>query len=168
MKLDKKDTKQTIFIIMFSALMLWAVLNYKLFIDLIKFIFKLLMPLIVGIAIAFIVNVPMKQLERKIFKVDKRKHKKLVRLISLFLSIILIFGIVFLVMFLIVPEFIEAIINISKNLPKSYKWINVLLANLTILTTSFVTFLEKNAVISFLACLDKFSLSINIYISSNS
>ena len=88
MKLDKKDTKQTIFIIMFSALMLWAVLNYKLFIDLIKFIFKLLMPLIVGIAIAFIVNVPMKQLERKIFKVDKRKHKKLVRLISLFLSII--------------------------------------------------------------------------------
>ena len=37
MKLDKKDTKQTIFIIMFSALMLWAVLNYKLFIDLIKF-----------------------------------------------------------------------------------------------------------------------------------
>lgn len=131
MKLDKKDTKQTIFIIMFSALMLWAVLNYKLFIDLIKFIFKLLMPLIVGIAIAFIVNVPMKQLERKIFKVDKRKHKKLVRLISLFLSIILIFGIVFLIMFLIVPEFIEAIINISKNLPKSYKWINELYDKLT-------------------------------------
>lgn len=124
MKLDKKDKKQIIFIIMFSALMLWAVLNYKLFIDLIKFVFKLLMPLIVGIAIAFIINVPMKQLERKIFKVHKRKHKKMIRLISLFLSIILIFGIIFLTMFLIIPEFIEAIINISKNIPKSYKWIN--------------------------------------------
>lgn len=124
MNLNKKNTKQIILLISFAAFMLWVVLNYKLFIDLAGFIIKLIMPIIVGIAIAFIINVPMKQLERKLFKIDKRKHKKVIRIISLLLSILLILGIVILVMFLIVPEFIEAVINISKSVPKSYEWIN--------------------------------------------
>lgn len=124
MKLNKKNMEQIMFLIVFFSIMLWAVLNYTLFIDLIKFIFKLILPIIVGIAIAFIVNVPMKNIELKIFKINKRKHKKLIRVISLLLSIILIFGIIFLIMFLVIPEFIEAILSISKNIPKSYDFIN--------------------------------------------
>ncbi len=124
MKLDKKNTKQMMFLIMFSASMLWVVLNYTLFIDLIEFIFKLILPIIVGVAIAFIVNVPMKMLERKIFKINKRKHKKIIRVLSLLLSILLIFGIIFLIMFLVIPEFIDAILNLSKNISKSYDFIN--------------------------------------------
>ncbi len=124
MNLNKKNTKQIMLLISFAALMLWIVFNYKIFIDLISFLIKLLMPLIVGIAIAFIINVPMKQIERKIFKIEKRKHKKIIRVISLILSIILIFGIIGLILFLVIPEFIEAIINISKSVPKSYDFIN--------------------------------------------
>lgn len=124
MNLNKKNTRQIMILIFFAAIMLWVVFNYSLFIDIAKFIIKLLMPLIVGIAIAFIINVPMKQIERKIFKIEKRKHKKMIRVISLILSIVLIFGIIGLIMFLVIPEFIEAIINISKNIPKSYDWIN--------------------------------------------
>lgn len=124
MNLNKKNMKQIMFLIVFSAFMLWLVYNYSLFIDLAGFIIKLVMPLIVGIAIAFIINVPMKQLEKKIFKINKRKHKKLIRIISLLLSIILIFGIIILIMFLVIPEFIEAIISISKSIPKSYEWVN--------------------------------------------
>lgn len=124
MNLNKKNTKQIMFLISFAALMLWIVFNYSLFIDIAKFVIKLLMPLIVGIAIAFIINVPMKQIERKLFKIEKRKHKKMIRVISLILSIILIFGIIGLIMFLVIPEFIEAIINISKSIPKSYDFIN--------------------------------------------
>lgn len=124
MNLNKKNTKQIMLLISFAALMLWIVFNYKLFIDLIGFIIKLLMPLIVGIAIAFIINVPMKQIERKIFKIEKRKHKKIIRVISLILSIVLIFGIIGLIMFLVIPEFALAINNISKNIPKNYDWIN--------------------------------------------
>lgn len=124
MNLNKKNTKQIMFLISFAALMLWIVFNYKIFIDFISFLIKLLMPLIVGIAIAFIINVPMKQIERKLFKIEKRKHKKMIRGISLVLSIILIFGIIGLIMFLVIPEFIEAIINISKSIPKNYDFIN--------------------------------------------
>ena len=74
--MTKKNLKQTMFLIIFAAIMLWIVFNYKLFIDLVIFLFNLLLPLIVGIAIAFIINVPMRLIERKIFKIERRKHKK--------------------------------------------------------------------------------------------
>ena len=79
-----------------------VVKSESIFFDFIKFVLKLAMPIIVGIAIAFIINVPMKQIERKIFNIDKRKHKKFIRLISLTLSIALIFGILGLILFLII------------------------------------------------------------------
>ena len=119
-----KEKKQIMELIVFAGIVLWIVFNYTLFIDLVKFIFKLIVPIITAIGIAFILNVPMNQLEKKLFNVSKRKHKKLIRVLALLISIILILGIVILIMFLIIPEFIEAMINISKSIPKSYDWIN--------------------------------------------
>ncbi len=124
MNLNKKTKRQIMQLIIFAGVVLWGVFHYKVFIDLIVFLIKLVMPLIVGVAIAFIINVPMKHIERKIFKVEKRKRKKLIRIVSLFVSIILIFGIVGLIFFLIIPELISAIGMIGKNLPDGFNWLN--------------------------------------------
>ena len=51
--MTKKLKKQLMELILFAGLILWAVFNYKLFIDFVGFAFKLVMPLIVGVAIAF-------------------------------------------------------------------------------------------------------------------
>lgn len=128
--MSNKTKRQIMEIIIFAGIVLWVVFNYKLFIDLVCFSFNLIMPLIVGLAIAFIINVPMKQIERKIFKIDKRKHKKLVRVISLILSLVLIFGIIGLILFLIIPELVQAVVTISNSIPKNFNWINDLLAKL--------------------------------------
>ena len=104
MNLNKKNIKQIMGLIIFAGLVLWMVFNYTIFASLIKFIINLIMPIIVGIAISFILNVPMKQIEKNIFNINKRKHKKLIRVISLILSILLIFGIIILIMFLIIPD----------------------------------------------------------------
>lgn len=127
MELNKKNIRQLMFLIVFAAFMLWLVFNYTLFIDLVGYLITLLMPLIVGISIAFIINVPMKKIEEKIFKIHKRKRKKLIRAISLTLSIAIIFGILTLIMFLVIPEFIEAIISMTESIPKSYAWLDNLL-----------------------------------------
>lgn len=124
--MTKKLKKQITELIIIFGIVLWIVFNYKLFFDFTLFIFKLIMPVIIGIAIAFIINVPMKQIERKIFKIDKRKHKKFIRFISLVLSIFIIFGVLGLILFLVIPEFIQAITAIGKNLPNSFKWVNEL------------------------------------------
>lgn len=140
--MTKKLKKQLTELIIFSGIVLWCVFNYKLFFDFVGFILKLSMPVIVGIAIAFIINVPMKQIEKNIFKIDKRKHKKMIRLISLILSIILIFGILGLILFLIIPEFVEAVSQISHNLPSNFNFINDLLNKASNLYPEFKEYIK--------------------------
>ena len=124
MNITKKARRQIIELIIIAGIVLWCVFNYKLFFKFINYVVKLVMPLIVGIGIAFIVNVPMKQIERKIFNIDKRKNKKLIRILSLTISIVLILGIFILIFFLIIPEFIDALNSLIKTLPDNINWLN--------------------------------------------
>lgn len=124
MNINKKNLKQILLIITFSAFMLWVVFNYKLFIDVIGNLFSLLTPVFIAIVIAFIINIPLRQIENKIFKIEKRKNKKFIRAISLILSIILIVGIIGLILFLIIPELISATVSIANSLPEGYEFIN--------------------------------------------
>ena len=73
--MTKKLKKQLMELILFAGLILWAVFNYKLFIDFVGFAFKLVMPLIVGVAIAFIINVPMKSIEKNSYILYNNKIK---------------------------------------------------------------------------------------------
>ncbi len=116
MKIDKKTRRQIIELIIIAGIVLWCVFNYKIFFNIINYVMKLIMPLIVGVAIAFIINVLMKSIEVKWFKMDNRKNKKLIRAFSLTISLVIIFGAIGLVLFLIIPEFIEAIASIIKNI----------------------------------------------------
>lgn len=141
--MTKKMKKQIIELIIIFGVVLWAVFNYKIFLDLVTFILKLLSPVIVGCAIAFIINVPMKQIERKIFKIEKRKYKKVIRIISLIISLVLIFGILGLIMFLVIPELIQAISAISKSLPNSFDWLNSLTKKVENLYPSMEKYLNQ-------------------------
>lgn len=130
MKLNKENMKKIMLLIAFSALMYFIVNNYKLFLDLVEFVLKAILPLILGVGISFIINVPMKQIENNIFNVRKRKKKRLIRVLSLLISIILLLGIVVLLMFLIIPEVLEALTNIGKSIPNASKFITDLIKRL--------------------------------------
>ena len=142
MKTEKKNIKQIMLLILFAGLVLWISQNYKIFINLLKFVVDLIMPIIIGGIIAFIINVPMKSLEKKVFKIDKRKHKKLIRVLSLILSILFIFGVIGLLMFLVIPEFIEAIITIGKTVPINTNFINESISKLENVYPSISTYLK--------------------------
>lgn len=116
MNINKKTRKQIIELIIIAGIVLWCVFNYQLFFHLVKYIIKLIMPLIVGLGLAFVINVPMKAIETKWFKSNKRKNKKIVRALSLTISLVLIFGILGLVLFLVIPEIIDAISSIIKTI----------------------------------------------------
>ena len=60
----KKDKKTIIELIIFAGIVLWCVINFKVFTDLFTLIYNVILPLVVGCAIAFVVNVPMKKLEK--------------------------------------------------------------------------------------------------------
>lgn len=143
MNINKKSERQIIRLIIFSGIVLWAVFNYKIFIDFVSFVIKLFLPLIVGIAIAFIINVPMKQIEIKVFNIDKRKHKKMIRVISLVLSIVIIFGVIGLILFLVIPELISAINMVGQTIPKDFTWVNDIANKLSDLYPSLEQYIKE-------------------------
>ncbi len=73
----------------------------------IVFIGELLSPFLVGAAIAFILNVPMRFIERTLFENKRRRSKKksrAARPVSLIIALILVIGVIFIVMFIIIPQ----------------------------------------------------------------
>lgn len=76
----------------------------------IKGVFSTVKPLILGLAIALIINVPMKFFEKHIFKSSEKKFIKRIKSpVCFIISILLIIGIIVGIIFLIVPELSHAV-----------------------------------------------------------
>ena len=75
-----------------------------------SWIFNLFFPLFLGCIFALVLNVPMRPIEKNLFK--KSKTKKAInarRPLAIFLSLLLVLGIFIGVAFLVIPELIDAI-----------------------------------------------------------
>ena len=63
-------------LILFTILILVGLWNYERVLEVLKFIWGLVIPFVLGGAIAFIINVPMSFLEAKLFGADREKRGK--------------------------------------------------------------------------------------------
>lgn len=120
MNLNKENMKKIRSLIFFTVLVLVALWNYKVLYGGIRFLWKVISPFALGGAIAFVLNVPMSFLERKLFEETKWGNKKWARKLQrpccMILSILLVVGIVSLVVFVVVPELGRTVLNIGKTL----------------------------------------------------
>ena len=73
-----------------------------------KFI-KLMTPLIMGIGFAFVLNVPLRFLEVKLFKSKNKVVLKAKRPVSILLALVIITGILTLVLKLVIPELVKTV-----------------------------------------------------------
>lgn len=67
MELDRKTVRKILFIITFGILLLVCLQRFEAVLSAVGWIFRLLSPFLVGACIAFILNVPMRFIERKLF-----------------------------------------------------------------------------------------------------
>ena len=108
----KKKRRLTRWVIGIAAACIAIVFGLKNF-DMIKetisWLVGLVMPLIIGFAIAMIINVPMGFFEKLIFQSQSKVKPKLKRIVSFFISIILILGILAGVVWLVIPELVNAV-----------------------------------------------------------
>ncbi len=120
MKLDKENMKKIKELIVFTIIILIALWNYLLIFQGIRFVFGIIFPFLLGGAIAFVLNVPMKFLEEKIFHnrylEDNRVAQKLARPLSLILTLLIVIGIVVLVMFVVIPELGTTLLSLGKTI----------------------------------------------------
>ena len=122
---NKKNNLKSLGIIVILAIILhWIINNLESVSSFLNNIKSIISPFILGGALAFILNIPMSFLERKIFKVkeddkkikNKSKNKK-IRVISFILSILVIVSIVVLFIRLVVPELVNVFNILIDNIP---------------------------------------------------
>ncbi len=110
--MDKKLKKAIMFLIVFGILLFAVCTNLTTLLGFMKNIISLILPVIVGLLLAFIINVPMSGIEKFIFwllRKSKRPPKvKAVQAISLLLTFVCIALVLALAATLAVPEFIES------------------------------------------------------------
>ena len=130
MDLNKLSMKKIRELIIFTVLLVVALWKFEVVIDMLKTIWGILFPFVLGGAIAFVINVPMSFLEKKIFgktKDGNKVGKKLARPISLLLTIILAVGVIALVMFGVIPQLTRTMgslmISIANFVPQMQNWI---------------------------------------------
>lgn len=125
-----------VLLIIVCALILVAIFRFDGLVKILGEIVKVLMPVILGIVIAFLLNPLMmiieKFLYRFVFK-KKKKRSKLVRTISLTITCILFIAFVSGLLYVIIPEIINSITTIFDNVSvwadQISKWITELFKN---------------------------------------
>lgn len=122
MEQNKSEMKKWFKIISFALIGLLIVLNFSTVTSFIGKFFDIISPFVIGAALAFILNIPMKFFESKFssikLKKGKRLNKNFVRIVSLLLAIVVIIVILTLVFNLIVPEIINVISLLVEHFPR--------------------------------------------------
>ena len=121
MELSKKTVKRILLIITFTVVLIWGIYNHKLLLNYLGSVYALIRPFVIGLCMAYVVNVIMRPIERMWMKaLSKCKGKwvkKLKRPICLLLSILLIIGIILAVVFLIMPELSDSVASLVSMIP---------------------------------------------------
>lgn len=167
MNLDRKNITKIILLIVFGVGLFVALNNLSSIVEAFTWFVKMIAPFTIGLCLAFIINVPMKGIENgleKIKVIEKLNKPKLVRVVSIILTLILVFGFIVTVLFIVIPEFIRTLTSLAEkipgffnrfvqvldmleqNYPQIFNYINNLNLNWDEFNASLVTWLQGTAI----------------------
>ena len=145
-------------IILYTVILIFAFIYIKDIIGILKYIFKLLMPFIIGLAIAFVLNVLINVIEKKWFK-NWQASLTTKRTVSLLLALTIVIGFIVFLLFLIIPNLQNTIAIFADNIPKYNENLQSMLNNLGI---------DSNIVNEIVEVLKALGDSASTYIKENS
>ena len=133
MELNKETVRKIKEIIVFTAILIVCLWKYEMVFDVFRYILNILLPFIIGGAIAFVLNVPMNFFQRKLFPKEKiEKNKTLAKLekpISLICSLLCVIGVIGLVMFVVIPQLKATFVNLGQSIqefiPRIQEWAKI-------------------------------------------
>ena len=121
MDLNKKNMKNWMLLIVFAVLVYGVVQRIEILAAGFAFLYSIIMPFVLGAAMAFILNIPMHFLEKRLFR--KAKKRKFVRPVCLVLSIFFVVAVIQIVLLVVLPEVATSISkNIEAFLPHVQEW----------------------------------------------
>lgn len=107
-------------LILFTIFVLVLLWNYKMIFSAISFLWKVILPFVVGGAIAFVLSVPMNFFEKKLFgkakETGKKWAEKFARPLSFLVTLATVIGVIAIVMLVVIPELGNTIMNLGKTI----------------------------------------------------
>lgn len=134
MQLDRKTMKKLALLIAFGIVLFLGLSKVSGILSVILWILRLFYPFILGLCIAFVLNIPMRFLERVLFfrkgTTPKGWKKSAHRPLSLVLTLLLVFGIIAAILLLIIPELARTLISLANQIPQALIEIQLWVTNL--------------------------------------
>ena len=131
--MNKKYIKENIFIVTYGLILFFIIHNLKFVLKTIDNLVAITLPVIFGIVLAFLLNIPMSFLERKIIlliqksKADKKRAFKISRAISLLLVLLIFICVITFTINIVIPEIIKSFYIFIEKAPEQIKNIQGLL-----------------------------------------
>ncbi len=133
MKNLDKELKNGLILISFGIILFLLLQNIWIGVEILKSIITIFSPFLLGLIIAFILNVPMNMMEKRLSKNKKLKikKKKLRRGISLVVSVVSVLLILLFVIALIIPDLGKTISSFLNQIPEFIQNIESILQNIS-------------------------------------
>lgn len=130
MNLNQKNIRKVRGLILFTAVVILALMKFDLLCSAVFFIINILRPFMIGGMIAFVINIPMRFFETKILKGERIKSrksdylKKGKRGLSIVLSFLVVILVITLVAVTVIPQLVATIKVLTNEIPVF--WRNVI------------------------------------------
>ncbi len=104
MEFDKRTIKNLLQIVVLGILVYWGLHNLKFLSNMISWILALLAPFLLGGCMAFVLNVPMRKIEKFLFPKPTKKQEKFKRPVSFAVTLIFMISLIGIIFGLVIPE----------------------------------------------------------------
>lgn len=125
MNLNRNNMQKIALLILFTVLLFVGLQQFQYVLAGIRALFHLSMPFMIGGAIAFILNVPMRFLEKSLFPRRYGRHPnplyRMRRALSLILTFVLLSAALTVVMVMVVPEMARSLVTVDERLT-AFSW----------------------------------------------
>lgn len=141
MKLEKDTIKGLLWVVCGGIVFYGAVMHLSVVAQGVRWLLGVVAPLLLGCAIAFILNVPMRAIERRITYKDRRA--KFRRPLALILTLAAVVAVLILAGWVIVPGVKEAALSIAAQVPGAFRELQTFAHRFQIYLPSFVDQIES-------------------------
>ncbi len=150
--MDKK-LQHSLILVGFGVALYAALMNLGPVIGFFGGLVGLALPLVIGFVLAFVLNVPMRGIENLLKKLTakrkKQPSKKLLRLVSLLLTLACVVLVIVLVCTLIIPELVDSVVSLYELVEaKLPEWIEMIRSYGLVWLNEWLEEVDLNAIIS--------------------
>lgn len=117
MNQKQRSNKEIMLLILFIAVVGWGVLNFSTLVGFVTAFIGMLKPFVIGAAMAFVINLPLKFIEEKMLCKMPEKYNGTKRTLGIALSLLFFAAIIYFVVISVIPQTARTVNQLAQKIP---------------------------------------------------